>query len=308
MMKVTINTSTFAEYDKAPLEMLNAEGITYQLNPHKRTLTGDEVISFSSGADGVIAGLEPLTKDVIGKMPNVKVISRCGVGMSNVDLEYARKRNISVFNTHDGPTLAVAELTIGLILNLLRRVAVMDRKMHQGQWEKRMGNLLYEKKVGIVGYGKIGQCVVSLLSSFEVHVAVCDIKDIVLNADIQKMDFPEILKWAEILCVHVSTVAGGGALITAKELALMKKGAWLVNLSRGDSIDENALYDALKNGHLSGAAMDVYQEEPYNGRLKELDNVLLTPHVGSYAIESRVYMEIQAVNNLIKGLKKWNQK
>jgi len=307
-MKVTINTSSFAKFDKAPVSFLEAEGIAYQLNPYKRTLTESEIISFSREADGVIAGLEPLTKDVLERMPNLKVISRCGVGINNVDAEYAKNRNISVFNTPDGPTIAVAELTVSLILNCIRHVAIMDREMRQGQWNKRMGNLLHGKKIGIIGYGRIGQKVASLLLPFGVEIAVSDIKKISLSNDIKEMSFSEIIEWSDILCLHVSSSDSGQPLITKKEFDLIKKGAWLINLSRGGVVDEEALYEALKSKHLAGAAVDVYQEEPYSGKLKELDNILLTPHIGSYAIESRVDMEMQAVNNLINGLKKWSQK
>ena len=149
-MKIAITTSSFARYSDEPLKLLEQAGVEYVMNDKGRALTEEEAIQVLEGCHGVAAGTEPLTKKVMDALPDLKVISRCGTGMDNVDRAYAAEKGIEVRNTPDGPTLAVAELTLGLILTLLRQVPHQDRELRSGVWKKRMGNLLHGKNVGIV--------------------------------------------------------------------------------------------------------------------------------------------------------------
>jgi len=252
---------------------------------------------------GIIAGTESLNNNVFPYLQELKVISRCGSGIDNVDLRVAQERGIKVYNTPDVATRAVAELTVGVILNLIRKVNQVDRIIRDGNWDKRMGNLLYGKKVGIVGFGRIGQKVGELLSIFGTELSYYDIEPKYSSINCAQKTFKEILAWADIITLHLSYSEGCKSIIGKRELELMKKGSWLINLSRGGVVDEQALYQVLKNGHLSGAAVDVFEQEPYSGPLRELDNIILTPHIGSYARETRIEMEIRAVKNLLKGLK-----
>ena len=167
-MKIAITTSSFARYSEEPLELLREFGAEIVLNDRGRTLTEDEAAKFLADCDGVVAGTEPLTRKVMENCPNLKVISRCGAGMDSVDRAAAEDLGIAVRNTPDAPTVAVAELTVGLMLSLLRQVAPMDRDIRSGVWKKRMGNLLFGKKVGIVGFGRIGHAVAERLQAFGV--------------------------------------------------------------------------------------------------------------------------------------------
>lgn len=293
---IPINTSTFAEYDDAPLRLLRDRGLTPALNPHGRNLTREELVALCGSARGIIAGTEPLDACVLAQLPDLKVISRCGAGMSNVDLEEARRRGIRVLNTPDAPTMAVAELTLGLILSLLRQVSVMDAALKRGEWRKKMGNLLQRKKVGIIGYGRIGRQLELLLKPFECPVAYCDPQH---PTGPGAMPLDELLPWADLVSLHASS---GKRILGERELSAMKPGAWLVNVARGESVDEAALCDRLSSGALAGAALDVFAKEPYSGPLAQLSNVLLTPHVGSYARESRINMELEAAQNLLCAL------
>ena len=162
-----------------------------------------------------------------------------------------------------------------------------------------MGSILSDKKVGIIGFGRIGRKVAELLSSFGCEIAYVDpyVEDGIMG--LSRLPMSKLLRWADIISVHVS---GEDRLIGKDEIRMMKKEGLLINVSRGGVIDEDALYQALKEGYLSGAALDVFEQEPYKGPLKELDNTILTPHIGSYAKEARIKMEIQAVENLLKGL------
>jgi D-3-phosphoglycerate dehydrogenase len=301
MNKIGITTSSFGKFDDGILERLRSE-FEVVLNPHGRKLKADEVVELCGDMVGIIAGTEPLNAGVLEKLPRLQVISRCGTGMDNVDLEAAGRLGIRVFNTPDAPTLAVAELAVGLILNLLRKVGIMDRAVRANKWEKLMGNLLSGKKVGIIGYGRIGQKLGLLLHHLGAELAYCDVEPKACALNCGKKGLEDILQWADIVTLHLSPPKDCGTLIGAREIEAMRKGSWLVNLSRGGVVDEGALYEALKSGHLAGAALDVFEREPYDGPLRELDNVILTPHIGSYAVESRVAMERQAAENLLHGL------
>lgn len=299
-MKIVITTSSFATYDHSPLDELKKTQIEYTINPYGRKLTSSEVINLAKDADGLVAGTEPLNEEVLRKLPELKVISRCGAGLDNVDLEKAKELNIKVYSTPYGPTLAVAELTLGLMLDLLRKITTMDRELRKGVWKKRTGSLLTGKKVGIWGFGRIGQKVAQLLAPLGVEIAYYDIRSV--EGAIPLKSKNELLSWADIITLHCSANADGKYAIGKSELKLMKNNAWLINASRGGLVDETALYSALQKGKLAGAALDVFENEPYTGPLCELDNVILTPHIGSYAKEGRIQMEMQAVRNLINGL------
>jgi len=300
--KILIATTSFGKFDKGPLDLIEEKGFSYIINPYRRKLKSDEIILLGKDVIGIIAGTESLTDEVFSHLSNLRAVSRCGVGMDNVDIEALERRKIKFYNTPDAPTRAVSELTVGVILDLLRKVGQMDRIVRDGGWEKKMGNLLYGKKVGIIGFGRIGQKVSELLSGFSVELSYYDIENKVPPIDCSKKEFEEILSWADIISLHLSLSKGSEFIIGEKEINLMKKGGFLINLSRGGIIDEEALYRSLKSNHLSGAALDVFKEEPYRGHLRELDNVILTPHIGSYAREVRVQMEKEAVRNLLKGL------
>ena len=304
MLKVAITTSSFAKYDDSPLVLCKDQGVDVTINPYKRKVKPEELIQLAGDAVGLVAGTEPLNAEVLSKLKFLKVISRCGVGLDNVDLAAAQKLGIRVFNTPDGPTVAVAELTVGLILNLLRKTYRMDPLLKSGKWDKLMGNLLYQKKVGLVGMGRIGRKVAELLKSFGCYLFYSDpfLKDKIAGLD--NLLIKELLNWADIISLHVST---SKQLLGEEEFKFMKKGAWLINLSRGGVVNEGALFTYIKRGDLSGAAIDVFEQEPYKGPLATLDNVILTPHIGSYAREARVRMEIEAVKNLLNGLKDSSQ-
>jgi D-3-phosphoglycerate dehydrogenase len=298
VLKVFISTSSFAKDDNRPLDMLKKAGLEISLNPYGRKLSEDEIGYFLHDADYLIAGTEPLTHRVLESAKRLKVISRCGTGLDNVDIKAADKIGIKVYNTPYGPTLSVAELTIGLMLDVLRYISKMDRDIRSGIWKKYTGNLLSEKKVGIIGFGKIGRKVAELLIPFGCEIIYCDIKTNDTGLNFKNASLDEILRTSDIISIHVSSKE---QIIGKEEFKKIKKGAWIINVSRGEVIDETELYNALKEGHLSGAALDVFEEEPYTGLLKELDNVILTPHIGSYAKEGRINMEIEAVKNLLDG-------
>ncbi|AYL97118.1 phosphoglycerate dehydrogenase [Mucilaginibacter celer] len=304
-MKVLTSPSSFGQVGNKPFSLLEENGYEVINNPFGRKLTEDEVIDLAKDCIGIVAGVEPLTARVMDALPQLKVISRVGIGMDSVDLEYAAKKGIIVKNTPDGPTRAVAELTLAMTLSLLRRIPQADAALKNKQWVKQTGNLILDKKIGVVGLGRIGRLVSQLFRGIGNPVIGFDPYADAAWAEangVELADFETVLKTADIVTLHVPGNADKSPVIGAKELELIKKTALLINISRGGIVDEEALFTALSTGKLSAAAIDVFVDEPYSGPLTTLDNVVLTPHIGSYAEEGKLLMEIDAVNNLISSL------
>lgn len=306
--KILTSPSSMGEVGPQPFDILKENGFEIINNPYGRKLTEDEVIELAQGCVGIVAGVEPLTPRVMDALPDLKCISRVGVGMDNVDIEYAKQKGIMVVNTPDGPTRGVAELTLGMTLSLLRRIPQADAAIKNKQWKKQIGNLIYEKQVGVIGLGRIGKMVAGLFRGIGNPVIGFDLypdEQWATENSVNLNSFENVLKMADIITLHIPGNKDKSPVIGRKELSMMKKGAFIINISRGGVVDEEALYDALKNGHLAGAAIDVFTKEPYNGSLCDLDNVVLTPHLGSYAREGKLQMEIDAVLNLINVLKQY---
>ncbi len=298
--RILIGPSSFAEIDKGPLKKLTGAGFQVIDNPYKRKLTREELKELlRDDVCGIVAGLEPLDRDVL-QGRKLKVISRVGSGLSNVDLDACRELGIKVCSTPNGPTEAVAELTMGSLLAMLRMIPQMSEALHGGRWEKRIGTQLQGKTVVIVGYGRIGRRVGELLRPFGVQLVVVDPKiDASSLADEQLMTLQGALPIADIVTLHNS---GEACLIGEEEISRMKTGVFLLNVARGGVISEAALADGIKKGSVAGAWLDTFAKEPYRGVLEGLPQVILTPHVGSYTTECRIGMENEAVSNLLSAL------
>lgn len=296
--KVLLGPSTFGMFDSAPLDRLRDAGYEWIVNPYKRKITKEELLELlQDDVEGLIAGLETLDYEVLSKS-RLKVISRCGAGMLNVDLKSAEQFDIKVCSTPDAPTNAVAELTLGCLLSLLRKISVMDRDLHNQQWNKQVGGQLQGKTVLIIGYGRIGKRLCKLLAPFDVHIIVVDPFVQRINESFRLLELKKALPLADIVTLHCS---GEKCLLSDQEFELMKKGALLLNAARGSLVNEGALIKALASGHISGVWFDTFDQEPYSGELAGYPQALLTPHVGSYTAETRALMEMEAVNNLIKA-------
>lgn len=301
---ILITTSSFGVEGNAALSAIAAAGFEIRLNPYNRRLNEIEACELlgKHGLVGVIAGVEPLTRRVLGSAKDLQVISRCGTGMDSVDLAAAKEFGMFVCNTPGAPAMAVAELTLGLMLDMLRRISQADRKIRARSWKQMMGNLLAAQTVGIVGYGGIGRRVARLVSAFGARVMVFDNSPVSVESGVEICSFETLLSSSNIVTLHLPYTSDSRHLINAATLARMKPGAMLINAARGGLVDEIALAAALKEGHLSGAALDCFEDEPYEGELAQLDQVLLTAHMGSYALESRQLMELEAAENLLRGL------
>lgn len=300
-IKVAISTSSFASINPAPLQLLEKKGLDVVPNPFGRRLTEEEIISHLHGVDGLLAGLEPLNANVFMNCSQLKAIARVGIGMENVDLDAAKQSGIQVSNTPEGPTDAVAEMTLAATLNLSRGILPANDALHLKQWDKSIGSGLKAKNILIIGYGRIGRRTAELFQAFGAHIMVCDpaVKQIDLENGEQLVKLPEGLKSADMISLHAG---GNDTILTAIEFNGMKKGVTILNSARGCLIEERALINALNSGKVAFAWLDVFQEEPYFGKLTEYDQVLLTPHMSTYTIQCRKDMELAAVNNLLHDL------
>jgi D-3-phosphoglycerate dehydrogenase len=309
MNKILTSPSSIGQISSEPFDLLKSNGYEIINNPYGRKLKENEVIELAKGCVGIVAGVEPITSRVIDSLPELKCISRVGVGMDSVDLEYAKNKNIIVVNTPNGPTRAVAELTLGLTLALLRKIPNAHYDLKNRIWKKQTGNLLYEKKVGVLGLGRIGRMVAEMFRSLGNSVAGYDLhpdNDWAEKNNVEILSLKQLLNKCDILTVHIPGNSNGSSVINQVELSYMKDGALIVNVSRGGVINEDALYDMLTCGKVSAAALDVFNNEPYSGKFCDLDNVILTPHIGSYAKEGKLKMEVDAVMNLINVLKNYD--
>ena len=301
---VFVTLSTFAEYDQAPLERLKESGYPYRINGSGKRMTPAEVIEMAGECAGLIAGVEPYSGETLAQLPHLKCISRVGVGIDSIDQEACEKRGIAILNTPDEPSIAVAELTAGCILSLLRRLHTLTDLTRSRQWKRIPGNLLQGKCVGIIGLGRIGRRVAKLLQAFGARIAAYDpVQDPPWAEEngVNYMTLETLLGISDVICLHASGGDGTFRMGNA-ELSTMKQGSLLINMARGNMVDDVALAKALTSGKLGGAALDVYPQEPYTGPLCDCKEIVLTPHEATLTIETRVAMEDHAVENLIAYL------
>jgi D-3-phosphoglycerate dehydrogenase len=304
MSKILFSTSTFEIDNFSDKKILKSCGFELVKNPYKRRLSEKEIKNLlSDNFVGLVAGLEPLTENVLSNASSLKVISRCGIGLDNVDLKFASKRGIKVYNTPDAPSQSVAELTLAHILNLLRNVTYCDRSIRQNLWIRNRGFLLSEKTIGIIGLGRIGLKVANLVSAFGSKVIFTDKLKSSNVGSFESVALERLLEESDIISLHIPYDLESHHFINKETLSKMKHSAILINLSRGGLIDEDALFEALKDKSIQGAGLDAFEKEPYQGKLATLENILLTPHTGSSAIEARIRMEEETLSNLILGLK-----
>ncbi len=300
--KVLIGPSSFGEVSSKPLKKLVEAGFEVVNNPFKRKLSKKEVIELLKDKEiiGLLAGLETLDDEVLSSS-NLRIISRVGSGTSNVDKQAIDKNKIKLYSVPNGPVSSVAELTIGNIINLFRKIIPMNTSLHSDNWKRQIGREINGKSFLIIGLGRIGKKVADLLKTLGGKVYVYDpfINQKEFIDQYNFIDLYQGLSLADLITIHVS---GEECIISNKEFSNMKQGVLICNASRGGVIDENELINAINNNIVAGAWIDAFVEEPYHGKMKDLKQIILTPHVGSYTIECRQNMEMEAVLNLIRNI------
>ncbi len=253
----------------------------------------------------IVRSKTQVTKELIDGATNLKIIARGGVGLDNIDVKYAEERGIRVINTPGASANAVAELVIGHMLSCFRNIARANHQMKNKIWNKKnlVGREIDGKTLGIVGYGRIGSMVGKKANALGMKIIAYNPPprhedEIVEYVD----DFDSFLKQADVITLHTPLTENTENMINGETISKMKDGIYLINTSRGEVIDEGALYDACKSGKVAGAALDVYWAEPYEGKLLELDNVYFTPHLGASTKEAQLRIGRELVEKLKKEL------
>jgi len=242
----------------------------------------------------IVRSRTKLTKELIEKADSCKIIARVGVGLDNIDEDAAKAKNIRVINAVEGAMTAVAELVLGLMFALARQIPRGDRGIRNGEWLKKelKGTELKGKYLGLIGCGNIGKRLGRLAKGLNMNIIGFDVipidEEFSKDVGLMKTDLDTLLQSSDYVSLHVPLLDSTHHMIDAKKLSLMKKTASIINTSRGGVIDEDALYEALKNGNLGGAALDVFENEPAtNTKLATLENVILTPHIGAQTKEAQ---------------------
>ncbi|RJQ53520.1 MAG: hypothetical protein C4530_17930 [Desulfobacteraceae bacterium] len=305
--EIFVTLSTFGEYSEQPIELLKGSGFSYGLNDSGKRMTPEEVSSVCGHCSGLIAGVEKYDACTLSRLPELKCISRVGAGTDNIDRVYAREKGIAIMNTPDAPTAAVAELTLGMILSLLRRLPEVNDAMHVHRWQRFPGRLLSGKTVGIIGLGRIGRRVAELVATFGARVIGTDPDpDIgwMRRNDVKIVTLPDLLTQSDIVSLHAAGSKETPLRLGHSEFSVMKRGSWFINMARGDMVDDRALHAALLSGHIAGTGLDVYPGEPYSGPLCDHPGAILSPHQATLTMETRVAMETEAVQNLLEYLRR----
>jgi len=306
-MKILVTPASLKPDTVGPaMDRLRSFAGTLVFNPQKRPLTEDELIPLLDGCVGCVAGLDAFSRKVIESAGTLKVISRYGTGVDNVDVAVAREKNIMVCNTPGVNAQAVADLTFGFMLSLVRRLPLLDRTTRQGQWDRSIGAELYQKTIGILGLGYVGKAVARRAAGFSMRILACspDIdQEYARTNGITPVSFNELVSESDFLSLHLPLKTETRHIISADVMRKMKKGALLINTARGGLLDEAAACELLKSGHLGGLALDVYETEPpLNSPLFTLDNVIFTPHTAAHTTEATAAMASLSVQNLIDVL------
>lgn len=307
MSKVLITTVPFADKDKLPIELLERAKIEYVINPIGRKLKEDELAEMVSDFDVLIAGTEVISEKVMAQARKLKLISRVGVGLDSVDLLAAERRGILVSYTPDAPAPAVADLTLGFMFNLLRHTHMANSQMHRGEWNRHFGRRISEVTIGVIGLGRIGGRLLNLLADLHhPRVLINDIEPTLVSRyedlNFVAVEKDVIYREADVITLHIPLTELNNNLISYNELKQMKRDASIINTSRGGIINEKDLVQIMNEGHLASAAIDVFEQEPYNGELSKIERCLLTSHMGSMSIDCRSRMEIEATEEAVRFL------
>ena len=307
--EIFVALSSFSENDERPLELLKSSGYPFKIHNTGKRITTPELFHIGVEAAVILAGVETYDAETLKGLPNLRCISRCGVGVDAIDLQAAKQSGVEVLNTPGIPTQAVAELALTMFLALSRNLPRQINSMRERKWERLETHLLSGKTIGLIGFGSIGQRVAELCIAFGAKVIASDpflALSIAEKMNVSLVTKEQLLVVADIVSLHASKSSDKSFTIDVNELNLMKHGAYLVNLARGEMVNEVALVGALSSGKLAGVGLDVFGEEPYKGPLCGFEQVILTPHSATNTIETRSNMELKCVQNALQFLQKNN--
>jgi D-3-phosphoglycerate dehydrogenase len=308
--RVVVGSRSFGQLSDVGVKLLNGAGFdVWRIPPEERPLDESKMVEIVAreNPEVVVTGAEPITKQVLEAGPNLRMIMKHGVGVDNIDIQTATTLGILVANAPGTNTEAVADMTIAMMLALLRGVYKAVQSTKSGGWERFVGHDLGELTIGVVGTGKIGLAVIRRLRGFGSDVLAYDIvhnQDLLSHPKVRYVEMAELLQDSDVVTLHVPLVPDTKAMIGRNELEMMKPTAYLVNLARGQLVDEVALFEFLQQQRIAGAAVDVYAvEPPKSSPLIGLDNVLSTPHIAAYTYESMEHMSRICAQTIIDAMR-----
>lgn len=306
--KVLCTSRSFGREYKDPLDLLKDNGCEIIMSQFSRQLTEDELVPIVKGIDGIIVGDDEVSAKVIEASDVLKVISKHGVGVDNIDIASAKAKGIVVTNTPGVNADAVADLIFGMIICLARRIIESDKMTKSGEWLRICGVSVWAKTIGILGLGKIGKGVALRAKGFNMKILGYDIIE---DKDFNKMHsvifcgIDEILTEADFVVITCNLTEDTKGMIGEKEFRLMKNTGYLINTSRAEIVNQNALLNALREKKIAGAGIDVYEKEPpINDPLLKLGNIITTSHIGAYTKEAIKKMGDIAAQNTLDVLMK----
>ena len=304
-MKISITTSNFIlKNSKIINQILLNRDISISYNPYGRKLTENEILSFCADSEIIIAGTEIYNKKVLSKLNKLKIISRVGIGTDSIDLNFANSLGIKILNTTKSHVNSVSEYMLSTILAISKNLLNYNNEVKSGIWQKKITFELSGTKIGFIGYGNVTKRFIELYKkTFNLEIRYFDpyCKE---SNNVMKMDnITDLIEWSKILIPIVPLNESTNNLLNSKNLKHLANGSIIIHASRGGVINENDLYDYLINSNESVAYIDVFENEPYNGKLLSLDNTFCSPHIAGYSKESRLSMENLALINSIEFLK-----
>ena len=295
---IAVASRSFSSNAELRAQLLEAFG-NCRFNDAGLRLSGDSLAAFLEGAAGAIVGVEPIDGPLLSRLPQLRVLSKFGVGLDSINVDEVSRRNIVLAASPGTNAQAVAELALLLSMAALRRLPEALENTRSERWSTITGRLLSGKTVGLVGVGHVGRAFIELLRPFNCLVLGFDVAPD-LRTEISYVTLPELLALSDVVSVHLPLTTSTQGFLGADEIALMKDRSVLINTSRGSVIDEGALCAALKSGGISAAGLDVLEHEPPDSwELARLSNVVLTPHLAGSSEESNLAMGLSALNGLI---------
>ncbi|MGJ7045134.1 phosphoglycerate dehydrogenase [Thermoanaerobacterium thermosulfurigenes] len=298
--KILITPRSLCHKKNDIIEMLNDYEVL--MNETGRPFEENELNELIQDVDGIIVGVDKINRGILDNAKNLKVITKYGVGLDNIDIEYAKKLGIKITYTPGANKESVADLVFTMILELSRQLFKMDKIVRDNRWDKVIGREVYGKVIGIIGTGNIGKSVAKRATGFDMRILGYDMfpdYEFAKEIGMEYVDSQTLLKNSDYITLHIPFTESMHHFIDREELEMIKTTAYIINTSRGELINEEALYEALKQKRLAGAALDVFEiEPPYNSKLIKLENVILSPHCGASTEDAINRMNMMAVEGL----------
>lgn len=301
--KVLITNASYGMYSPKPMKRFHDSGFTVTWI---KGASRQQILEAIPEMDTLLVGVEPADAEIIAAGKNLKVISKHGVGIDNIDVAAAESRGIKVTNTPGANSDAVADFTFGLLLDAARGITFGDRSLRAGQWPRISGASVYGKTLGIIGLGAIGRGVALRAKGFQMRLLGYDVfwnEAFAQEHGIQRVSLEQIYRESDFITIHAALTNETRNMITMNQFRMMKPSAILVNAARGSIVNEADLYTALSSGIIQGAALDAFSVEPAkNLPLFQLDNVVVTPHLGAFSKDAMTQMSIMATENIIQNV------